>query len=62
MGWLREYGLKGFVIEFGGLNMMECKLMLEGMLGYMEENEEYIGWMVWVVGLFWGVNSLCCMD
>ncbi|VBB75808.1 Putative Glycoside Hydrolase Family 5 [Podospora comata] len=61
-GWLREHGLKGFVTEFGGSNTTECKLMLEGMLGYMEENEEYIGWTAWAAGPFWGVNSPCCTD
>ncbi|KAK0666424.1 endoglucanase 1 [Cercophora samala] len=61
-GWLREHGLKGFITEFGGSNTTECEGMLEGMLGYMEENEEYIGWTAWAAGPFWGPNSPCCTD
>ena len=36
--------------------------MLNGILDYMAQNEEYIGWTAWAAGPFWGPNSPCCTD
>lgn len=36
--------------------------MLEDMITYMADNEEYIGWTAWAAGPFWGPNSPCCTD
>ncbi|KAK3377529.1 glycoside hydrolase superfamily [Podospora didyma] len=60
--WLKEHKLKAFITEFGGSNTTECKTMLSGMLDYMAQNEEYIGWTAWAAGPFWGPNSPCCTD
>lgn len=55
--WLREHGLKGFITEFGGSNTTACTGMLNGMLDYMAENEEYIGWTAWAAGMCWSLFS-----
>ncbi|KAK4464749.1 endoglucanase 1 [Cladorrhinum samala] len=60
--WLKEHKLKAFITEFGGSNTTECVTMLNGMLDYMSQNEEYIGWTAWAAGPFWGPNSPCCTD
>jgi aryl-phospho-beta-D-glucosidase BglC (GH1 family) len=60
--WLREHKLKAFITEFGGSNTTACTTMLSGMLDYMAQNEEYIGWTAWAAGPFWGPNSPCCTD
>ncbi|KAK0629560.1 glycoside hydrolase family 5 protein [Bombardia bombarda] len=60
--WLRENKLKAFITEFGGSNTTECVSMLNTMLDYMEQNEEYIGWTAWAAGPFWGSASPCCTD
>ena len=60
--WLKEHKLKAFVTEFGGSNTTACTTMLNGMLDYMTNNEEYIGWTAWAAGPFWGSSSPCCTD
>ncbi|KAI1358895.1 endoglucanase 1 [Xylaria arbuscula] len=60
--WLKTNNLKAFITEFGGANNTGCATMLEDMLNYMSENEEYIGWTAWAAGPFWGTNSPCCTD
>ncbi|EAQ86422.1 hypothetical protein CHGG_07675 [Chaetomium globosum CBS 148.51] len=60
--WLREHGLKAMITEFGGSNTTACTTMLNGILDFMAENEEYIGWTAWAAGPFWGPNSPCCTD
>ncbi|KAK5656701.1 hypothetical protein OQA88_4247 [Cercophora sp. LCS_1] len=60
--WLKEHKLKAFITEFGGSNTTACVKMLETMLDYMRDNEEYIGWTAWAAGPFWGPNSPCCTD
>ncbi|KAL2132839.1 hypothetical protein VTI74DRAFT_3238 [Chaetomium olivicolor] len=60
--WLREHRLKAFITEFGGSNTTACTTMLNGILDYMAQNEEYIGWTAWAAGPFWGSNSPCCTD
>ncbi|KAK4189159.1 endoglucanase 1 [Podospora australis] len=61
-GWLKEHKLKAFITEFGGSNTTACATMLNGILDYMSQNEEYIGWTAWAAGPFWGPNSPCCTD
>ncbi|KAI1815028.1 glycoside hydrolase family 5 protein [Poronia punctata] len=60
--WLKTNHLKAFITEFGGANNTGCADMLEDMLNYMSDNEEYIGWTAWAAGPFWGPNSPCCTD
>ncbi|SPQ21567.1 527d8d77-a4a9-4c69-9b9f-50e02667cd75 [Thermothielavioides terrestris] len=60
--WLREHKLKAFITEFGGSNTTSCTTMLNGILDYMAQNDEYIGWTAWAAGPFWGSNSPCCTD
>jgi len=60
--WLRENKLKAFITEFGGSNTTACATMLNGLLDYMAQNEEYIGWTAWAAGPFWGPNSPCCTN
>ncbi|KAK3898443.1 glycoside hydrolase superfamily [Staphylotrichum tortipilum] len=60
--WLRQHGLKAFITEFGGSNTTACTTMLNGILDYMAQNDEYIGWTAWAAGPFWGPNSPCCTD
>lgn len=50
--WLKKYQLKAMITEFGGSNTTSCTGMLDGLLGYMEKNEEYIGWTAWAAGKF----------
>ncbi|KAI1355881.1 glycoside hydrolase family 5 protein [Xylaria sp. FL0043] len=60
--WLKTNNLKAFITEFGGANNTDCATMLQDMLNYMADNEEYIGWTAWAAGPFWGANSPCCTD
>ncbi|GAB1314540.1 cellulase [Madurella fahalii] len=60
--WLREHKLRAFITEFGGSNTTACTTMLNGLLDYMAQNDEYIGWTAWAAGPFWGPNSPCCTD
>lgn len=60
--WLKQYGLKAMVTEFGGSNTTACADMLSDALAYMEENEEYIGWTAWAAGPFWGSYAPCCSN
>ncbi|KAI7787274.1 glycoside hydrolase family 5 protein [Diaporthe eres] len=60
--WLKQYGLKAMVTEFGGSNTTACADMLSDALAYMEENEEYIGWTAWAAGPFWGSSAPCCSN
>ncbi|KAK4033175.1 glycoside hydrolase superfamily [Parachaetomium inaequale] len=60
--WLKEHKLKAFITEFGGSNTTACATMLNGIVDYMAQNEEYIGWTAWAAGPFWGPNSPCCTD
>lgn len=50
------------ITEFGSANGTQCQPYLEGMLGYMRDNPEYIGWTAWAAGPFWGTYSACCTD
>ena len=59
---MQTNNLKAFITEFGGANNTGCATMLEDMLNYMSENEEYIGWTAWAAGPFWGSYSPCCTD
>ncbi|KAK3685196.1 glycoside hydrolase superfamily [Podospora appendiculata] len=60
--WLKQHKLKAFVTEFGGSNTAACATMLNSMLDYMSQNEEYIGWTAWAAGPLWGTSSPCCND
>lgn len=58
--WLKTYGLKAMVTEFGGSNGTECEGYIDGLVNYLADNEEYIGWSAWAAGPLWGTNSPCC--
>ncbi|KAG9239318.1 putative endoglucanase 1 [Amylocarpus encephaloides] len=60
--WLKANKLKAMITEFGASNSTQCQPYLEGILKYMADNEEYIGWTAWAAGPFWGPNSACCTD
>ncbi|KAJ3502578.1 hypothetical protein NLJ89_g8820 [Agrocybe chaxingu] len=58
--WLKKNKLKAIISEFGGGNNQNCIDMLNEMLEYIAANDEYIGWVVWAAGPFWGTASPCC--
>ncbi|KAM0157050.1 hypothetical protein ACHAPG_004938 [Botrytis cinerea] len=60
--WLKTYNLKAMITEFGGANGTECAPYIKGIVDYMAQNEEYIGWTAWAAGPFWGTYSPCCAD
>jgi aryl-phospho-beta-D-glucosidase BglC (GH1 family) len=60
--WLRQHNLKAMITEFGGSNTTSCTTMLDGILDYMAQNDEYIGWTAWAAGPLWGTSSPCCTD
>ncbi|EPE29894.1 (Trans)glycosidase [Glarea lozoyensis ATCC 20868] len=60
--WLKANKLKAMITEFGASNGTQCESYLTGMLQYMADNEEYIGWTAWAAGPFWGTYSPCCTD
>lgn len=60
--WLKQYGIKAIVSEFGGSNTTGCADMLTDAIAYMSDNEEYIGWAAWAAGPFWGAYAPCCSN
>ncbi|KAG6876248.1 hypothetical protein C0992_000352 [Termitomyces sp. T32_za158] len=52
------------ITEFGGGNNEGCFQMIDEMLNYMKDNDEYIGWSIWAAGprfsTVWGTSSPCC--
>ncbi|KAL1858936.1 hypothetical protein VTK73DRAFT_7732 [Phialemonium thermophilum] len=48
--WLQANGLRAMITEFGGSNTTGCHEMLDDLLSYMEDNDEYIGWTAWAAG------------
>jgi endoglucanase len=58
--WLKEYGFKAMITEFGAANGTECRPYIDGIINYMAQNEEYIGWTAWAAGPIWGTSSPCC--
>ncbi|CAI4215485.1 unnamed protein product [Parascedosporium putredinis] len=60
--WLKENDLKAMITEFGGSNTTACETLLDEALGYMEDNDVFVGWTAWAAGPFWGPNSACCTD
>jgi endoglucanase len=60
--WLHTNNLKAMITEFGASNGTECKPYLQGIINYMAQHDEYIGWTAWAAGPFWGTYSPCCTD
>ncbi|KAM3073467.1 hypothetical protein ACMFMG_004634 [Clarireedia jacksonii] len=60
--WLKTNKLKAMITEFGASNSTECVPYLQGIINYMAQNDEYIGWTAWAAGPFWGSYSPCCAD
>jgi len=58
--WLKQYGFKAMITEFGAANTTQCEPYLQDLINYMADNEEYIGWTAWAAGPFWGSASPCC--
>ena len=53
--WLRTYGRKGIIGEFGAPNTPTCKTATLNMLDYMEANNDVLaGWVWWSGGSWWG--------
>ncbi|MBB3825398.1 glycoside hydrolase family 5 protein [Xanthomonas arboricola] len=52
--WLRINKKRGFLGEFGTGNNVTCNAALEGMLKYMETNNDvWTGWTFWAAGKWW---------
>ena len=60
--WLKQYGLKAMITEFGAANGTQCSSYVTDIIKYMAANDEYIGWTAWAAGPFWGTSSPCCSD
>ncbi|KAK0102767.1 hypothetical protein ONS95_006364 [Cadophora gregata] len=60
--WLKQYGFKAMITEFGAANGTQCATYLTDMVNYMADNDVYIGWTAWAAGPFWGTYSPCCSD
>lgn len=60
--WLKQYGFKAMITEFGAANGTQCQSYIQDLIKYMANNEEYIGWTAWAAGPFWGSASPCCTD
>ncbi|TVY16244.1 Endoglucanase 1 [Lachnellula arida] len=58
--WLKTTGFKAMITEFGGSNSTGCAGYITGLVNYMAQNEEYIGWTAWAAGPLWGSSSPCC--
>ena len=54
VSWLRENKKVGFIGEFATGDNPVCNQALEGMLSYMEKNNDVIlGWTWWAAGAWW---------
>jgi len=54
VSWLRENKKVGFIGEFATGNTPVCNQALEGMLSYIEQNNDVIvGWTWWAAGAWW---------
>jgi len=42
--WLQQHNLKAMITEFGGNPTAPCKADVAGIINYMKNNDEYIGW------------------
>jgi endoglucanase len=62
IAWLKQYGFKAMITEFGAANGTQCSRYVTDLIKYMAANDEYIGWTAWAAGPFWGSNSPCCSD
>ena len=40
----------------------QCHDLVDGLIEYMAEHSQYIGWTAWAAGPFWGAYSPCCTD
>jgi len=58
--WLQQYNLKAMITEFGGSPTPGCASDIKGLINYMNNNDEYIGWSAWAAGPLWGTYSPCC--
>jgi endoglucanase len=54
VSWLRENKKVGFIGEFATADTPVCKQALEGLLSYIEQNNDVIvGWTWWAAGAWW---------
>lgn len=52
--WLRQQGKRGFLGEFAAGSGETCLQALDGMLGYIEQNNDvWLGWTYWAAGSWW---------
>lgn len=52
--WLKQYGFKAMITEFGAANSTECSSYVTDIVNYMAANDEYIGWTAWAE---WGISQ-----
>jgi endoglucanase len=60
--WLKKYGFKAMITEFGASPLASCNTYVTDILNYMATNDVYIGWTAWAAGPMWGTRSPCCND
>ncbi|WFE89381.1 glycoside hydrolase family 5 protein [Roseibium porphyridii] len=54
-GWMRQYGYKGFLGEFGGTSSPDCLEGLDDFGDYLtSQSDIWIGWTAWAAGDWWG--------
>ncbi len=52
---LKQNNKRGYLTEFAGANNPECKKTIEGLLTYLEDNDDvWKGWNWWSAGAWWG--------
>jgi endoglucanase len=55
--WLRSYGHRGFLGEFGAPPDQNCLHGLDALLKYLSANgDAWMGWTYWAGGAWWGSN------
>ena len=54
--------MTGQVVCDANGRITQCHNLVAGIIEYMAEHSQYIGWTAWAAGPFWGPNSPCCTD
>ncbi|GJJ13891.1 hypothetical protein Clacol_008148 [Clathrus columnatus] len=55
-----KYDNMAVLSEFGAGNNENCFEFVNDLLNYLEDNDEYIGWLAWAAGPIWGTADACC--
>ncbi|WDS34997.1 glycoside hydrolase family 5 protein [Pseudoxanthomonas sp.] len=57
--WLRANNKIGFLGEFGAADNDTCMTALDGMLEYMQANDDvWLGWTYWAAGAWWNTSYM----